>query len=45
MTILHKTNYERGLQWVQRFVQKAPELPFRIWPDIGDPNAVRYPAA
>ena len=45
MTILYKADPERGRQWAQHFAHKAPDVPFRVWPDIGDPNAVRYLAA
>jgi glyoxylate/hydroxypyruvate reductase len=45
MTLLYKANLERGRQWAQYFAQKAPDVPFRLWPDIGDPAAVRYLAA
>ncbi|SAK68858.1 D-isomer specific 2-hydroxyacid dehydrogenase [Caballeronia catudaia] len=45
MTILYKANLERGRQWAQLFAQKAPDVPFRLWPEIGDPAAVRYLAA
>lgn len=45
MTLLYKADPERGRQWAQRFAHKAPEIPFRIWPETGDPAAVRYLAA
>ena len=45
MTFLYKADPERGTEWARLFAQKAPELPFRLWPDIGDPAAVRYLAA
>ncbi|SAK90316.1 D-isomer specific 2-hydroxyacid dehydrogenase [Caballeronia calidae] len=45
MTILYKADPERGRQWAQLFAQKAPDVPFRLWPDIGDAAAVRYLAA
>jgi len=45
MTILYKADPERGRQWAQHFAQKAPDVAFRVWPDIGDPAAVRYLAA
>ncbi|MBN3759607.1 glyoxylate/hydroxypyruvate reductase A [Burkholderia sp. Ac-20365] len=45
MTLLYKADPERGKQWAQWFAQKAPEVPFRLWPDIGDPADVRYLAA
>jgi glyoxylate/hydroxypyruvate reductase len=42
MTFLYKANAVRGAQWARTFAARAPELPFRIWPDIGDPDEVRY---
>ncbi|MGF6723475.1 glyoxylate/hydroxypyruvate reductase A [Paraburkholderia sp. GAS41] len=45
MTFLYKADPVRGAQWAARFAQLAPELPFRIWPDIGDPAGIRYLAA
>ena len=45
MTFLYKADPERGAEWARLFAEKAPELPFRLWPDIGDPADVRYLAA
>lgn len=45
MTILYKADPERGKQWATHFALKAPDVPFRVWPDIGDANAVHYLAA
>ncbi|WP_395070166.1 2-hydroxyacid dehydrogenase [Paraburkholderia silvatlantica] len=45
MTLLYKADPERGKQWAQLLAHKAPEIPFRLWPDTGDPAAVRYLAA
>jgi glyoxylate/hydroxypyruvate reductase A len=42
MTFLYKANAARGAEWARFFAARAPELPFRIWPDIGDPDEVRY---
>lgn len=42
MTVLYKADPVRGAQWATLFAQRAPELQFRVWPDIGDPAAVRY---
>ena len=41
MTLLYKADPERGKLWAQHFAQKAPEIPFRLWPDVGEPAAVR----
>jgi glyoxylate/hydroxypyruvate reductase A len=45
MTFLYKADPVRGAEWAELFARKMPGLPFRIWPDIGDPRAVRYLAA
>lgn len=45
MTFLYKADPARGEQWARLFAQKAPELAFRVWPDVGDPASVRYLAA
>ncbi|SIT46879.1 D-isomer specific 2-hydroxyacid dehydrogenase NAD-binding [Paraburkholderia ribeironis] len=45
MTLLYKADPERGKQWARLFAVKAPDIPFRLWPDIGDPASVRYLAA
>lgn len=42
MTFLYKADPTRGIEWAALFAAQAPDLPFRIWPDIGDPSAVRY---
>jgi glyoxylate/hydroxypyruvate reductase A len=45
VTLLYKSSAERGGIWRELFRQRLPEVEFRIWPDIGDPNEVRYLAA
>jgi glyoxylate/hydroxypyruvate reductase A len=45
MTFLYKANAVRGAQWARTFAARAPDLPFRLWPDVGDPAQVRYLAA
>ncbi|WP_441238007.1 2-hydroxyacid dehydrogenase [Bradyrhizobium sp. 930_D9_N1_4] len=42
MTALYKANMVRGAEWATFFAERAPDVPFRLWPDIGDPAAVRY---
>ncbi|MGF6873357.1 2-hydroxyacid dehydrogenase [Paraburkholderia sp. MM5477-R1] len=42
MTVLYKADPVRGALWAERFAQLAPDVPFQVWPDIGDPTAVRY---
>lgn len=45
MTFLYKADPVRGAIWAELLAYKMPELPFRIWPDIGDPREVRFLAA
>jgi glyoxylate/hydroxypyruvate reductase A len=42
MTVLYKANVARGAEWARFFAERAPDMPFRLWPDIGDPADVRY---
>ncbi|WP_426435936.1 2-hydroxyacid dehydrogenase [Bradyrhizobium genosp. P] len=42
MTFLYKANAVRGAEWASFFAERAPDLPFRLWPDIGDPAQVHY---
>lgn len=42
MTVLYKSDPERGRRWQTLFAEQAPDLSFHIWPDVGDPNDVRY---
>jgi glyoxylate/hydroxypyruvate reductase A len=42
MTALYKSDPVRGAIWAKRFAELAPDIPFRMWPDIGDPAAIRY---
>lgn len=44
-TFLYKSDPVRGQQWAEVFRQHAPDIDFRIWPDIGDPHKVRFLAA
>lgn len=45
MSLLYKADLARGLEWKALFADLAPDLDFRLWPDVGDPEAVRYLAA
>jgi glyoxylate/hydroxypyruvate reductase len=45
MTFLYKANATRGQEWARFFAARAPDLPFRLWPDVGDPAQIRYLAA
>jgi glyoxylate/hydroxypyruvate reductase len=42
MSVLYKADPVRGAMWAERFAQLAPQTPFRVWPDLGDPAAIRY---
>lgn len=42
MSILYRSEAARGRIWAGIFAAEAPDLPFRIWPDIGDGAAVEY---
>jgi glyoxylate/hydroxypyruvate reductase A len=44
-TFLYKADPVRGRQWAEVFRERAPELEFRLWPDIGDPAQVHFLAA
>lgn len=44
-TFLYKSDPVRGERWARVFAQRAPQLDFRIWPDVGDPAEVQYLAA
>ena len=45
MAFLYKADAARGADWARLFAQKAPDLPFHIWPETGGPLAVRFLAA
>jgi glyoxylate/hydroxypyruvate reductase A len=44
-SFLFKGDRVRGERWRARFAAEAPDISFRLWPDIGPPEAVRYLAA
>jgi glyoxylate/hydroxypyruvate reductase A len=45
MSFVYKSDPARGAVWARFFAEHAPDVPFRIWPDVGDPAQVRYLAA
>jgi glyoxylate/hydroxypyruvate reductase len=45
MSFVYKADPARGRIWAELFARHAPELPFHIWPDTGDPARVRFLAA
>jgi glyoxylate/hydroxypyruvate reductase A len=44
-TFLYRSEPERGAVWKAVFARRLPDVDFRIWPDVGDADAVRYLAA
>jgi glyoxylate/hydroxypyruvate reductase A len=42
MAFLYKSKLDRGLVWQRMFAERLPDLPFRIWPDVGDPADITY---
>ncbi|SFU91517.1 2-hydroxyacid dehydrogenase [Pseudoduganella namucuonensis] len=44
-TFVYKADPVRGAEWRGLFAELAPEVDFRIWPDVGDPARVRFLAA
>jgi glyoxylate/hydroxypyruvate reductase A len=45
MTFLYKADPLRGAEWARLFAEKAPDIAFRLWPDFGAAEDVRYLAA
>jgi len=45
MSFLYKADPTRGASWARLFAELAPDLPFHVWPDLGNPLEVRYLAA
>lgn len=42
ISIVYKSEPQRGEHWRARFAEQEPSLPFHIWPEVGDPAAVEY---
>ena len=42
MSILYRSDEPRGAAWARHFVEHAPDLDFRVWPDAGELNKVEY---
>lgn len=42
MCILYMADPSTTAEWRQAFLEGAPELEFRAWPDVGDARDVRY---
>ena len=42
---IYKADGQRGQQWAEIFRRDAPEIDFRLWPEIGVARDVLYLAA
>ena len=42
MTFLYRSEPIRGAIWQRMFAEHLPDLPFRLWPDMGDKADVTY---
>ena len=40
--ILYKSEQRRGEYWKEKFASELPQIEFRIWPDIGHPEDIKY---
>ncbi|MNI23513.1 Glyoxylate/hydroxypyruvate reductase A [compost metagenome] len=45
MTLLYKADPVRGEHWKTLFAERAPDIEWRAWPELGDPQDIRYLAA
>lgn len=45
MAFVYKSDPVRGAVWARLFAERAPQYPFHVWPETGDPAAVRFLAA
>jgi glyoxylate/hydroxypyruvate reductase A len=45
MAFVYKADPVRGAEWARLFASRRPDLPFHVWPETGDPAAVRFLAA
>jgi glyoxylate/hydroxypyruvate reductase A len=41
-SLVYKADADRGREWGEIFRRDAPDIAFRLWPDIGSPDAVDY---
>lgn len=45
MALLYKADPVRGEHWKRLFAEHAPDIEWRMWPDVGDPADIEYLAA
>lgn len=42
MALLYKADPVRGEHWRALFAEQAPDIQWRAWPDLGNPEDIRY---
>ena len=42
MTLLYKADPVRGQAWRRLFQERAPDIEFRHWPEVGNAEEIRY---
>jgi len=42
LSVLYRADASRGRVWAQFFATAAPDIDFRVWPNVGDPARVEY---
>ena len=42
MALLYKADPVRGAEWKTLIAARKPDLPVHVWPETGDPAAIRY---
>lgn len=42
MSFVYKSDAGMGDRWAEVFARQAPQVPFHLWPDVGDPMKVRF---
>jgi len=45
MALLYKSDPVRGQHWQALFAEHAPDIAWRAWPDLGNPEEIHYLAA
>lgn len=42
MSIIYRSDVKRGRAWAKFYAEKAPDLDFHVWPDVGNLDEVEY---
>jgi glyoxylate/hydroxypyruvate reductase A len=45
MTLVYKADPNRAATWARLFAERAPDVPFEVWPGVAHPQRVKYLAA